>query len=337
MPAAPSIEQLVEIWAPRLRRAFLAAIASIADRAQVGVIASMIQSGDINGAVEAVGLDPAAFRVLDAATTQAFEAGGKATVEGFPALRQPNGHRLVIMFDVRNQSAEDWLREHSSQKVTEIVEDQRTMIRAALTAGMIEGRNPRDVALDLVGRIDPATGKRAGGTLGLTAHQEEWARRYADQLARLDPAALTRQLRDKRFDGTVRKAIEAGRPLTAEQIGKMATAYRNRALRYRAETIGRTEAMAALHQSQDEATQQAIDRGQINPAHVVEIWHATLDGRERDTHRAMNGQTVRRGQPFVSPSGARLRYPGDPRAPVSETANCRCHVQVKVDFLAGVS
>ncbi|MFE1598188.1 phage minor head protein [Methylobacterium sp. ID0610] len=333
---ATALAALIETWAPQLQRAFLVAIADIADRAQIGVITAMIARGDIESAVTAVGLDPVAFRVLDAATAQAFEAGGNATVDGFPPARGPDGHRLRIRFDVRNPSAEDWLRDHSSRKVTEIVEDQRTMIRAALTAGMVAGRNPRDVALDLVGRIDPATKKRTGGTLGLTAHQEEWARRYADQLARLDPAALTRQLRDKRFDGAVKKAIAAGKPLGGEQIAKMLTAYRNRALRYRAETIGRTEAMAALHQSQDEATQQAINRGQINPVHVEEIWHATIDGRVRDTHRAMNGQRVRRGQPFVSPSGARLRYPGDPQAPAGETVNCRCWVEVRVDFLAGV-
>ncbi|ACL61751.1 phage minor head protein [Methylobacterium nodulans] len=333
---AASIADLIDAWAPRLQRAFLAAIADIQDKAQIGVIAALLERGDVNGAVEAVGLDPVAFRALDATTAQAFEDGGTFTVARFPALRQPNGHRLTIRFDVRNPSAEDWLRDHSSRKVTEIVDDQRVMIRAALTAGMVAGRNPRDVALDLVGRINPATGRREGGTIGLTAHQEEWARRYADQLARLDPAALTRQLRDKRFDSTVRTAIEQGKALKADQIAKMVLAYRNRALRYRAETIGRTEAMAALHQSQHEATQQAINAGQINPMHVEEIWRTTLDGRERDTHRAMNGQRVRRGQPFVSPSGARLRYPGDPQAPAAEIVNCRCYVEVKVNFLAGV-
>lgn len=333
---AASIADLIETWAPRLQRAFLAAIADIADRAQVGVIARMIERGDIDGALAAVGIDPVAFRVLDATTAQAFEAGGNHTVARMPALRRLDGHRLTIRFDVRNPSAEEWLRDHSSRKVTEIVDDQRQMIRTALTAGMVAGRNPRDVTLDLVGRIDPATGKRQGGTIGLTTSQEEWVRRYADELARLDPNALTRQLRDKRFDGTVRKAIEAGKPLTADQIAKMVAAYKNRALRYRAETIGRTEAMASLHQSQEEATQQAISAGQINPVQVVEIWRTTIDGRERDTHRQMNGQTVRRGQPFISPSGARLRYPGDPRAPASEVINCRCWCEVRVDFLAEI-
>ncbi|MBY0298997.1 MAG: phage head morphogenesis protein [Methylobacterium sp.] len=314
----------------------MAAIADITDRAQVGVIAAMVERDDVEGALHAVGIDPVAFRVLDAATAQAFEAGGNHVVARMPVLRRPDGQRLSIRFDVRNPDAENWLREHSSRKVTEIVEDQRQMIRSALVAGMAAGRNPRDVALDLVGRIDPATGKRQGGTIGLTSNQEEWVRRYADELARLDPNALTRQLRDKRFDGTVRKAIEAGRPLTAEQIAKMVAAYRNRALRHRTETIGRTEAMVSLHQSQEEATRQAIAAGQINPAMVVEIWRTTLDGRERDTHRQMNGQTVRRGQPFVSPSGARLRYPGDPRAPASEIINCRCWREVRVDYLAEI-
>lgn len=335
--AAASLADLIEAWAPRLQQAFLVAVADIRDRAQIGVIIALIQRGDVEGAIVAVGIDPVAFRALDAATAQAFEAGGQQTVAQMPAARQPNGHRLTIRFDVRNPGAEAWLRNHSSRKITEIVDDQRTMIRAALRAGMAAGRNPRDVALDLVGRINPATGKREGGTLGLTAHQEKWARRYADQLACLDPAALTRQLRDQRFDGTVRKAIEAGKPLKIDQIAKMVLAYRNRALRYRAETIGRTEAMASLHQSQDEATEQAIAAGQINPAHIEEIWRTKVDGRERNTHHAMNGQTVRRGQPFISPSGARLRYPGDPEAPVAEIANCRCWKEVKVNFLAQVA
>ncbi|GJE00550.1 hypothetical protein [Methylobacterium isbiliense] len=322
MAAANRLDQLIDAWAPRLQRAFLAAVADIRDRARIGVIVTMLERGDIDGAVRAVGLDSAAFRALDAALVQAFEEGGNYTTVRLPALREPDGYRLEIRFDVRNPRAEAWLRDHSSTAVREILDDQRTLIRASLDAGMAAGRNPRDVALDLVGRIDPKTKRRDGGAIGLTSSQEAWVRRYADELARGDLAALDRQLRDKRFDGTVRKAVAAGKPLTAEQIAAMVAAYRNRALRYRAETIGRTEAMAALHQSQDEAMQQAIDAGQIQEGRVMKVWRSAGDGRVRDTHRGLNGKAVPFNGAFVSASGARLRFPGDPLAPASEIVNC---------------
>lgn len=334
--AANRLEQLVDAWAPRLQRAFLAAIADIRDRAQIGVIAAMLERGDIDGAVRAVGLDPAAFRALDAALVEAFEDGGNYTTARLPALREPSGHRLEIRFDVRNPRAEAWLRDHSSTAVREILDDQRTLIRASLDAGMAAGRNPRDVALDLVGRIDPKTKRRDGGAIGLTASQEEWVRRYAAELANGDLSALTRKLRDRRFDGAVRKAIAAGQPIPAEKIAAMVAAYKNRALRYRAEVIGRTEAMTSLHQAQDEATRQALDAGQLRRGVITKIWRSAGDARVRDTHRALNGAQIPFEALFVSQSGVRLRYPGDPNAPASEILQCRCTIQVKVDYLAEV-
>jgi hypothetical protein len=65
--------------------------------------------------------------------------------------------------------------------ITEIVADQKTAVRNFLEAGLAEGANPRTTALDLVGRISGASGKREGGVIGLTSSQEGWVRNYRDR------------------------------------------------------------------------------------------------------------------------------------------------------------
>lgn len=55
-------------------------------------------------------------------------------------------------------------------------------------------------------------------------------------------------------------------------------------------------------------------------------WLTTFDGRQRDTHAAMSGQTVAVGQPFTLPSGAQLMFPGDGSmgASLADIIQCRC-------------
>lgn len=56
-------------------------------------------------------------------------------------------------------------------------------------------------------------------------------------------------------------------------------------------------------------------------------WLSYSDGASGDRHHErMNGKRVNLGDEFVTPLGNRLRYPGDPMAPIKETANCRCTV-----------
>jgi len=57
-------------------------------------------------------------------------------------------------------------------------------------------------------------------------------------------------------------------------------------------------------------------------------WRSQEDARVRDTHRVLDRTTVPLAAPFVSPSGAKLRFPGDPRAPLAEVANCRCYLRM---------
>ena len=85
-------------------------------------------------------------------------------------------------------------------------------------------------------------------------------------------AAIEMSLRDKRFDRTVAKAIREGKRIPAPMVAKMVEAYKNRALRYRAEVIGRTEAMTSLHEAQMQGWRQGIDRGQVKVETLVKVW-----------------------------------------------------------------
>lgn len=334
--AANRWDGLIDFWDERLRRAFLEAVSRLRDGARLDEIERMLRRGDIEGALRATHLHEIALRGFDRAFEEAFEAGGNATANMVPAAVSGDGLRVVAQFNIRNPAAERWLRDHSSTLIREILDDQRQMIRTALSEAMREGVNPRTAALDLIGRIG-ATGRREGGLIGLTGSQEAWVRKYAEELAGDNPlSALGRALRDRRFDPAVRKAAASGEPIPADLRAKMVAAYKNRALRFRAEAIARTEAMRALHQSQEEAMRQAIDAGAVQAQDVQFVWRTAHDDRVRDTHRTMDGQTRPIGAPFVTGSGARLRYPGDPAGPPHETIQCRCFREPKIDFLRGI-
>lgn len=337
MPTNRSFEQLISDFEPRLQRAFLDSIFNLRDTAHIDQIIRMLENGDVDGALRAVGIDPVAFRPFDKSLTAAFEAGGEVTAAAVPAIRDAEGFRSVFQFSIRNPEAEMWLRNYSGNLISEIVTDQKTAVRNFLEAGLSEGANPRTTALDLVGRVSRATGQREGGVIGLTSSQEAWVRNYAAELSSDNPAAaLERLLRDKRFDKSVMKAANSGEPIPQDLIDKMVASYKTRALRYRAETIARKETITALHTAQEQSMQQAISKGAVSADTVTYVWHTAHDSRVRDTHRTMDRQVRKQGQMFVTGGGAHLLYPGDPSGPAAEVINCRCYREPKIDFLAGI-
>lgn len=328
-------EGLLEHWDGRLRVAFLAAVQDIKDEADLSLIVRMLQHDDYEGALRAVGLDPALFNVFQNSFRDAYEVGGISTTSAIPVRNLERGFKVKVQFNIRNPIAEQWLRDYSANQVTELMEGQRRMIRLHLRAGMAAGENPRKVALGLVGRIG-AQGRRTGGVIGLTEEQAQWVRNYASDLQNDLPNALARSLRDKRFDAAVRRSIMSGQPIPVELREKMVTAYQNRALRYRADNIARTEAMVALHQSQEAAMGIAVQSGAVALDQIAYVWRTARDKRVRDSHRSMDRQQRPATSYFVTGAGNRLRYPGDPDGPASEVINCRCWREPKIDFLAGI-
>lgn len=336
------IDALLTLFGDNIRDSFLAAFQDITDRVILSDLTREIQRGDAEAAFRVLGFSDAAMRPITAQIEAAFEQGGNFTASTYPKrLRTANG-RGVFRFDVRNSRAEAWLRDHSSQLVTRLSEDTRNNVRNVLEDGMQRGSNPRVVALDIAGRIDNATGHRVGGIVGLSQQQEGWVRNTRRDLEDLDPNYFSRELRDKRFDRIVQRAIDKGEPLDRETITKLVDRYKDKALKYRAEMIARTEALQSLNRAEYESAKQAVDIGAVRLQDVSKHWDSAGDTRVRYTHSAMDHKYEKQGvgldEPFVSPSGARMLHPGDTSlgAPADEIIACRCRQRIAIDWFANV-
>ena len=330
--STPNLTRTATAAERAMLRAWRQVLADVRDSVTLNELARAIDTGDINAAIRLLQLDEATWRPVEEAIRQSYITGGAVGASQVGAVPIASG-TLVARFNVRNPRAERWLTQESSRKITEIVAEQRSMVRERLTAGMAAGRNPRSSALDLVGRIDTTTRVRRGGYIGMTSRQAGWVANARDQLDNLDPAYLNRALRDRRFDSSVARAIRTGKPLTQAQIDAAITQLQNRTLNYRAEVIARTESLNALRAGQHESILQAIETGEVDTANTYHEWDASGDSRTRPTHAMAEGQRVPIDQPFVV-GGYRLMYPGDSSlgAAASETIQCRCREKVVIDF-----
>lgn len=329
----PNLTQISDDQRRAVLRAFNTVIASIRDSVTLADLTTLIEQGRINQVIDMLQLDRATFAPLEQAIADAYRTGGE-TAMGQIGRVPVDGMDMRMVFNVRSPDAEAWLSQ-SSGRIVEIIEEQRQVVRATLQTGMAQGLNPRSTALDIVGRIDAVTRKRVGGVIGLTEQQAGWVSNARDELLNLDSNYFTRALRDKRFDTTIRRAIEDGKPLTQAQIDKAITQMQNRAQRYRGETIARTESLNALRAGHHDAVAQAIDVGDVDERDTRHTWRATGGPRTRDAHAEADGQSKPWGVPFEV-GGELLMYPGDPSGSAANIISCRCHESTEIDFAGKV-
>lgn len=87
---------------------------------------------------------------------------------------------------------------------------------------------------------------------------------------------------------------------------------------YQAERFIRTETTAISNKAILESATTIFPADQLQKE-----WSTALDGRERASHRAADGQTVPYDQPFIV-QGEELKEPGDRNGSASNVINCRC-------------
>ena len=300
---ASRIERLVERQDRRFRRVFLQAIQVIQDNLTLDTIVELLERGDIE----------AALSVIEDAARLIGTAYGAALAESATDTADFLSRALTVGvgFDVTNQRAVNAIQRNSLRLINGFTSEQRETVRQVLARGISEGLNPREQA------------RLFRESIGLTPRQEQAVANYQRLLRAGSREALTRELRDARFDRTVNRAITRGEPLTEEQIQRMVSRYRERYIRYRSEVIGRTEALRSAHEGSEEMYRQAVETGALDPESIRRKWVTAGDERVRNSHNALNGQERGLEETWQGEDGT-LRFPGDPSAPPSETVQCRC-------------
>lgn len=160
----------------------------------------------------------------------------------------------------------------------------------------------------------------------LIVHSPTWRDHIESYLAQVSNRC--KDMPDNVFE-QVRKAITEGVD-AGESAAELAVRVREHldmateggrdAWNSRATRIARTEATGSYNAASLEAARiEAEELGET----MHKAWVCTTDGRTRDSHFAADGQRVGLDEEFLV-GGHRLRYPGDPRGPASESVNCRC-------------
>ncbi|WP_421560830.1 MULTISPECIES: hypothetical protein [unclassified Pseudomonas] len=343
------IIQAIEGMEPAMQRAYLEQVKTVVGAATVAEVERLIAEDDEEGLVALLSMG--ALSVFLELARSVFIAGAKFEVKAMVVPRELGRFE----FDARQPAAEKWV----SAKAEEIRGNASIDVRAAIREVMgsrrrIVGwpsaqpaavqvevsatpmiRTPRQAALDLLGRVSAQTGSRSGGVIGLPGNYAQYVLNARSQLLGGNPDEMRKYLkrtrRDRRFDGIVNRAIKAGTPVAQADVDKIAGRYADRLMKTYAEMLAKAEALESFGAGRDQVYEQLIAQG-LDRDSVTKTWRDRGDKKVRHTHSLMGGQEVQKDQPFQSPTGALLRYPGDTSlgAGWSERANCRCSAIYKI-------
>ena len=309
------LNDLLDQQERRIADIFRTAIANLRDDLDLNRLANLIEQGRLNEAIEEL---QHAAEALGAASNVAFVTSGQSTADFLS-----NAGLGRIVFDQVNVGAVAIMQAARLEMIREFTNEQRRAVQLAVMTGIEAGLNPRVQA------------RNFRDSIGLTSRQ--WAavanyRRALEAVGSDEGSAadaLARELRDRRGDAQIRRAIRETRPLPTEKIDWLVERYRSRFIIYRSETIGRTEALRAVNAGNEEMYRQAIEAGMIDPADLRRTWQTRRDGRERQTHMLLHGQTKRWGEAWRTIHGE-IRFPGDPQAQASEVIRCRCAISTRI-------
>lgn len=305
-----------------MEAAFLAGLASLAS----GVTPEKVmQAYTISGVA---GLDAlfsrevitAYFNEYLATVTNSYLEGGAFFAAKVRPFKGAQGITIKVQFNALNPKTAAVMEAKRLDLITNISNDTRTVIGDLLGRGVRLGEGPIETARQIRQHI------------GLNKPQLQWVQNYRAELENLSSKSLGRELRDRRFDSLISRAVEDGKKLPKAKIDQMVKRYAERLVKSRAETIAKTETMEIVSAANHLNWQQMVDDNLIQGQQIRRHWRSSHDSKTRHAHLVMarmNPDGVGQDEAFKSELGA-IRYPGDPQASAANRVNCRCYIVVKL-------
>lgn len=320
------LNDLVESLEPALQRAVLVAVARMKTQASRRALELAWANADADAVVYLLmGEASSSWQPLKQAVAQAIQ---QAAVDHVMVSIRPGGPLLNILTGVSSDPR--ILQSIDTSLITQIDRSTRQALGNWVREAIREGVNPETAITQMVGVVDPRTGARVGGVLGLTDRQTQAVVNFRRMLQEQRfKEALTRELRDGRFDATLWARIQNGGSLTDEQIDRMVARYEARMLAYRARTIARTESAVAHAEGQRQAWTTAIQQGRVNPNLLIKRWVTANDERVRAHHAELHNAIIPYDKFYIVRGGS-LKNPrisqvfGPPHEP-----NCRCVLSIR--------
>lgn len=309
----PTEQQRLEELMKRLDRAtaeaFAAYVAAMKSDEIIREVERLLAANRINDAIDLV---DSHIRRFASVIPRNFSAVAESTITA-------NGRyvpRIAITFDPNHPSAVALMQQQSLSLIRDIRDTQRESIRNALTEAFSEGAGPRQAS------------RAYRDAIGLTERQRQAVKNYRRLLEAGSAQAFDRGLRDARYgprDTSVAARQAYLESLSQGQIDRMVDAYERKYIKYRGETIARTETTRTLNEANEEAFAQTVEQAGFSDDQIERTWQFTHDGRTRDSHRNMQVRVVRGlNTPFVTGLGNRALHPGDPNLPAEDVIQCRC-------------
>jgi hypothetical protein len=310
---AAQLDAVALLVEPKIRAEFIAAVNRMRDQVDLAALEAALRAGHEAAVLAAVGINAGSLDLsaLIAATDETAKQAGEVT-----AGLLSDTLRAEVAFDRLNPNVIAHFQAVQGGMIRQITEDTRQGIMAAVRDAQLAGEAPA------------VSARRIKGIVGLTDRQAQAVLNFQRALEAGDYGdAMSRQLRDRRFDRTLAAAARRGSGLSPDQIETMVNRYRDRWLAFRAETISRTEAIRAAQAGSWQSMQQAAVAGRLPVAALRRFWLVAADERTcevcKDIAKA-NAAGVGLVEPFMSPTGQVMHPPAHPR--------CRCAVTMRMSL-----
>lgn len=332
---ARQFANLIARYEPEVRRAFMISVTDLQANVDWSLLIDMLTRHDIEGAIGALHIDPAAWSEYASAVTEAYAKSGASTAS---IIKEQGTGNIGIRFNLTNEIAQSWIKANVGEMITNITAEQVTAARGAIHSGYSAGHHPFTIARDLVGKVSERGGAREGGILGLDIPRAErltkvvTGMRTKEGVKRLviegkDGSLSMRYKVNKSTEKRILAAYRRGEAVPAKERDISSTQYKNALLKARADTIAQTETANAVMGGRNSEWESFLRESGASRDDVVKRWEHRRGSSKhyRIQHYHMSGTEVKgMDTPFIMPDGTAMKYAHDPDGGAKHVINCGC-------------